>query len=109
MQQHGCNERLPYWVSKSERERPMPYITPYVIVWNLKYDTNAPTDRTETDSHREQTCGCQRGWGGMEWEVGVNRCKLLYTEKNIKEKKSMYIHIHNFAVEKSNCKSTICQ
>ena len=31
--------------------------------------------------------------GGMEWEVGVNRCKLLYTEKNIKEKKSMYIYI----------------
>ena len=32
--------------------------------------------------HREQTSGCQEGgcWGGMEWEVGVSRCKLLYIE-----------------------------
>ena len=32
--------------------------------------------------HREQTCGCQGGWGrrGMEWEFGISRCKLLYIE-----------------------------
>ena len=32
--------------------------------------------------HREQTGGYQEGGveGGMEWEVGVNRCKLLYME-----------------------------
>ena len=34
--------------------------------------------------HREQTEGCQGwGWGGrgMEWEVGISRCKLLYIER----------------------------
>ena len=32
--------------------------------------------------HREQTCGYQRGGvlGGMDWEFGVSRCKLLYIE-----------------------------
>ena len=33
--------------------------------------------------HREQTCGCQGGEGsegGMDWEFGVSRCKLLHTE-----------------------------
>ena len=31
---------------------------------------------------REQTCCCQGGGGrgGMEWEFGVSRCKLLYIE-----------------------------
>ena len=26
----------------------------------------------------EKTCGCQGGggWSGMDWEFGVNRCKL---------------------------------
>ena len=30
--------------------------------------------------HREQTGGCQGegGRGGMEWEVGISRCQLLY-------------------------------
>ena len=31
--------------------------------------------------HREQTCSCQGGGGvggGMEWEFGVIRCKLVY-------------------------------
>ena len=30
----------------------------------------------------EQTCGCQGGGGGngMDWEFGVNRCKLLPLE-----------------------------
>ena len=32
----------------------------------------------------DQTCGCQRGGGGngMDWESGVNRCKLLHLEIN---------------------------
>ena len=37
----------------------------------------------ETDSQkREPTCGCQGGgaWRRVEWEVGVSRYKLLYTE-----------------------------
>ena len=30
----------------------------------------------------EQTCGCQRGseGSGMDWESGVNGCKLLHLE-----------------------------
>ena len=38
----------------------------------------------QTLGHREQTDGCQGGGeglgGGMEWEVGISRRKLLYTE-----------------------------
>ena len=30
----------------------------------------------QTHGHSEQTCGCQEG--GVEWEVGVSRCKLLH-------------------------------
>ena len=33
---------------KSERERQIPYDITYM--WNLKYDTNEPTCKTETDS-----------------------------------------------------------
>ena len=34
----------------------------------------------QTHGHRKQTVGCQGEGvgGGMEWEVGVSRCKLLY-------------------------------
>ena len=31
----------------------------------------------QTHRHREQNCGCQGGGGGMDWEVGISRCKLL--------------------------------
>ena len=36
----------------------------------------------QTHRHREQTCSCQGGVGvgGMNWEFGVNKCKLLYIE-----------------------------
>ena len=37
----------------------------------------------QKQTHREHTCGCQGGWGvggGMEWEFGISRCKLLYVE-----------------------------
>ena len=38
---------------------------------------------THWHRHREQTCGCQGGrgdGGGMEWEFGVSRWKLVYIE-----------------------------
>ena len=38
----------------------------------------------QTHRHREQTCGRQEGegvGGGMEWEFGVSRCKLLHIER----------------------------
>ena len=41
---------------------------------------NLSTKQKQTHRHREQTGDCQGGEGfrgGMEWEVGVSRCKLL--------------------------------
>ena len=51
-------------------------------MWNLKYDTSELIYETETHGHREQTCGCQGegAGGGMEREVGVSTCELLYIE-----------------------------
>ena len=41
-------------------------------MWNLKYGTNEPIYKTETDS----------SWAGrrMDWEFGIGRCKLLHLE-----------------------------
>ena len=49
---------------------------------NLKYGTNEPICKIETDSHRDQTCGWHGGGekGGMDWEFGVGRGNLLYLE-----------------------------
>ena len=51
--------------TKSERQRQIPCDNTYM--WNLKYNANEPSYKTETDSrtqrtdYREQTCGCQGG------------------------------------------------
>ena len=34
----------------------------------------------QTHRHREQTCGCKGGGKEKDWESGISRCKLLYTE-----------------------------
>ena len=34
----------------------------------------------QTHRHREQTCCCQVAVGGLDWEFGTSRCKLLYIE-----------------------------
>jgi len=43
---------------------------------------NLSTGKKQTHGHGELTCGCQVGWGGngMDWEFGVNRCKVLHLE-----------------------------
>ena len=45
---------------------------------------NLSTEKKQTYSLGEQTCGCQGGEGGegsvMDWESGVGRCKLLHRE-----------------------------
>ena len=44
---------------------------------------NLSTKQKQTQRLREQTCGCQAGKGGeggMDWESGISRCKLLYIE-----------------------------
>jgi len=35
----------------------------------------------QTYRYREQTWGCQGGGGrgGMDWEFGIRRCRVLYT------------------------------
>ena len=47
-------------------------------MWNLKYGPNEPIYKMETSGYGEQTCG--GGGSGMDWEFGVNRCKLLHLE-----------------------------
>ena len=51
---------------------------------NLKYDTNEPIFKAETDSwmYRKDKWlpGEEVFGGGLEWEVGVSRCKLLYRD-----------------------------
>ena len=51
-------------------------------IWNLKYGTNESFHRKETHGLVEQICDCQgrRGRSGMDWESGVNGCKLLRLE-----------------------------
>ena len=52
---------------------------------------NLSIKQKQTHRHREQTCGCQErgGGGGMDWEFGVSRCKLLHIEWM--DKRSYYI------------------
>ena len=42
---------------------------------------NTSTKQKQTHRHREQTRACRGGWqigGGKDWELGINRCKLVY-------------------------------
>ena len=43
---------------------------------------NVSVKQKQTHGHREETCGCRGGrvGGGLEWESGVSRCKLLHLE-----------------------------
>ena len=52
-----------------------------IYMWNLKCNPNEHICKTNRDSQRrEQTCGCQGvGVGGIDWEFGISRGKLLHT------------------------------
>ena len=65
-------------LSKSERERQIPH--GIIYIWNLIFGTNEPFHQKENHGNGEQTCGCQGGGTGMDWEFGVNRCKSLHLE-----------------------------
>ena len=43
---------------------------------------NLSTEKKQTHGHGEQTSGCQGGGtgSGIDWDSGVNRCKLLHLE-----------------------------
>ena len=66
---------------KSVRERQIPYDITYM--WNLKYGTNEPIYKTETDSWTQRTDLWQprrRQGSGMDREFGVSTRKLLHLE-----------------------------
>ena len=71
-------------IIKKKKTKKTPKQIPYDItsMWNLIYGTNEPFHRKETHGLGEQSCGCQGegGGSGMDRELGVNRCKLLYLE-----------------------------
>ena len=58
-------------------ERQIPYDITYG--WNLNHDTNELTYETETDSQtqRSELWLPRRKSGGMNWEFGISRRKLL--------------------------------
>uniref|UniRef100_A0A8D1C830 DUF1725 domain-containing protein n=1 Tax=Sus scrofa TaxID=9823 RepID=A0A8D1C830_PIG len=69
-------------MSEVSQEKKDKYYMISLIICNLTYGTNEPFHRKENYGLGEQTCGRQRGGGesGMDWDFGVNRCKLLPLE-----------------------------
>ena len=68
--------------SKSKRERQISYDVHLYVESKLRRKWTRMKPK-QTHRHREQTCNCQRrreGRRGMDWELGVNRCKLLHIE-----------------------------
>ena len=66
-------------VSQKKKDKYHMMIT---YTWNLKYDTDEPIYETETEPQTENRLVVAKGeevGGGMEWEVGDSRRKLLYT------------------------------
>ena len=57
----------------------LPYDITYM--WNLKWDTNEliyERNRLTNIENRLMAAKEERSGGGMEWDFGVSRCKLLY-------------------------------
>ena len=55
-------------VSQTEKDK---YHMISLSIWNLKNNTSDSIYKTETDRHKEQTCGCQGGGGWGRDGVGV--------------------------------------
>ena len=64
--------------SQSLRERQILYDVVYM--WNVKYDTNEHIYETNrlTERTRLWLLRVKKGGGGMDWELGISRWKLLY-------------------------------
>jgi len=56
----------------------MPYNITYIC--NLRYGTNEPFYRKETNSWTSRIDLWVLRGSGIDWEFGVNRCKLLHLE-----------------------------
>ena len=72
---NGTRDSHTKW-SKSERERQIPYDITYI--WNLIYGANDSFYRKENHGHGEQTCGCQGGGSGIDWEFGVEMQTIAF-------------------------------
>ena len=60
--------------SKSDRNKY--HMIPLLCgIWNMTH-MNKYTKDKQTQRHRPQSCGCQGGGGGMDWEFRISRCKL---------------------------------
>ena len=80
---------------------------------------NLSMKQKQTHRRRGQTCGCQGGGGGrcgggMEWEFGVGRYKLLYIEwinnKVLQYSRGNYIQypVINHSGKKDEKRTYIC-
>ena len=68
--------------SQSGRERQIPY--DITLMRNLKHDANELIFETETDWQTQNTdlrSPRRRGHKRLDWESGMNRCKLLYIKE----------------------------
>ena len=61
---------------KPERERKIPY--DIIYMWNLKYNTQNRNGLTDIENRL--VVAKVGWWGGMEWEFGISRCKLVCIE-----------------------------
>ena len=53
-----------------------------LLISGIKYMAQMylSTEKKQTHGRGEQTCSCQRGGSGIDWEFEVSRCKLLPLE-----------------------------
>ena len=61
-----------------QKERQIPYDITYM--WNLRYDRRSYLQNRNRLTDIENRLVVAKGGGGMEWEFGVSRCKLVYIE-----------------------------
>ena len=64
-------------VCQKEKDK---YHISITYVWNLKYDTNEPIYKTETQLTDTETRLVVAVGGGKGWVFGVSRCKLVYID-----------------------------
>ena len=65
----------------SQKEKDKYYMISLICEIQNITQMNLSTKWKQTHRHRKQTCGCHKGDGlGTDREVGVSRCKPLYTE-----------------------------
>ena len=71
----------------------------------LKYDIYEPIYETETDSQTEKRLVVAVG-GGKDWEFGISRCKLVYTEW-VNNKETTFNILQQTVMEKNMKKKKI--